>query len=126
MRTDSTVPACWKSSRRSSSVAWKERFPTNSFAAIARPPSPSKSGGNGTLLPGSLPVVAQGYMTTGDACQGGQKSMRSQVDSAGRPAVHGDAHAGYERGARRYQEAHEIGDVLRSRDAFQRVVARSL
>src|SRR6266508_5315325 len=34
MRTDSTVPACWKSSRRSSSVAWKERLPTNSFAGI--------------------------------------------------------------------------------------------
>src|SRR3989337_772588 len=34
IRTDSTVPACWKSSRRSSSVAWKERFPTNSLAAM--------------------------------------------------------------------------------------------
>src|SRR6266542_4615486 len=39
--------------------------------------------------------------------------MRSQIDSAGRPAVHGDAHAGNERGARRYQEAHEIGEFLR-------------
>src|SRR2546422_3850531 len=126
IRTVSTVPDCWKSSRRSSSVAWKERFPTNSFAAIAQPPSPSKSGGNRTLLPGSLPVVAQGYMTTGDACQGGHKSMRSQINSAGRPAVHGDANAGNEGGARRYQEAHEIGDVLRGRDAFQRVVTRRL
>src|SRR5882762_5791685 len=39
MRTDSTVPACWKSSRRSSSVAWKERLPTKSFAGIAEPPA---------------------------------------------------------------------------------------
>src|SRR2546422_6191153 len=126
IRTVSTVPDCWKSSRRSSSVAWKERFPTNSFAAIARPPSPSKSGRNRTLLPGSLPVVAQGYMTTGDACQGGQKSMRSQINSAGPPAANGNANAGNDRGARRYQEAHEIGDVLRGRDAFERVVTRSL
>jgi hypothetical protein len=26
IRTDSTVPACWNSSRRSSSVAWKEEL----------------------------------------------------------------------------------------------------
>src|SRR5262249_51555129 len=45
MRTDSTVPACWNSSRRSSSVAWKERLPTNSFAGIA------------SLLPRSGPKV---------------------------------------------------------------------
>src|SRR6266849_10740105 len=35
MRTDPTGPACWKSSRTSSSVAWNERFPTKSFTTIA-------------------------------------------------------------------------------------------
>src|SRR6266481_59361 len=35
MRTDPKVPACWKSSRTSSSVAWNERFPTKSFVNIA-------------------------------------------------------------------------------------------
>src|SRR5690349_6829321 len=34
MRTDSTVPACWNNSRRSSSVAWNDRLPTKSFAGI--------------------------------------------------------------------------------------------
>src|SRR5438128_2941271 len=52
--------------------------------------------------------------------------VRSQIDPPGRAAVHGDADACDERSARRDQEAHEIGDVLRGRDAFQRVVARSL
>src|SRR5229473_8389292 len=35
MRTDPRVPACWKSSRTSSSVAWNERFPTKSLVNIA-------------------------------------------------------------------------------------------
>src|SRR5262245_16407400 len=35
MRTDSTAPDCWNSSRRSSSVAWNDRLPTNSLAGIA-------------------------------------------------------------------------------------------
>src|SRR5260370_19523544 len=35
MCTDPSVPACWKSSRTSSSVAWNERFPTKSFVNIA-------------------------------------------------------------------------------------------
>src|SRR6266851_9185290 len=35
MCTDPRVPACWKSSRTSSSVAWNERFPTKSFVNIA-------------------------------------------------------------------------------------------
>src|SRR4030095_2450683 len=37
---------------------------------------------------------------------------------------HGDAPPCDERGARRYQEANEIGDVLRSRDALERILAR--
>src|SRR5882762_100905 len=40
IRTVSTVPACANSSRRSSSVAWKERLPTNNFAAISRTSCP--------------------------------------------------------------------------------------
>ena len=32
-------PACWNSSRRSSSVAWKERLTTKSFAGIEDPPA---------------------------------------------------------------------------------------
>src|SRR2546422_10692650 len=125
IRTVSTVPDCWKSSRRSSSVAWKERFPTNNFAAIARPPSPSESGGNRTLLPG-CPVLAQRYMTTRDACQGDRKTQESEVDAASGAAVHGDAHAGDERGPSRHQKADQIGNVLGSRDTPERIVARRL
>src|SRR5229473_4329963 len=35
MRTDPRVPACWKSSRTSSAVAWNERFPTKRLVNIA-------------------------------------------------------------------------------------------
>src|SRR5206468_3496050 len=67
-----------------------------------------------------VPMLAQGYMTTIDACQGVKLRRMSrsrtasglQINSARRAAVDGDAHAGDERGARRYEEAHEIGDVL--------------
>src|SRR5262245_40062766 len=51
MRTDSTVPDCWNSSRRSSSVAWKERLPTNNFAGITN------------LLPRSRPSVTLPRLT---------------------------------------------------------------
>src|SRR5262245_57951740 len=121
MRTVSTVPDCWKSSRRSSSVAWKDRFPTNNFAAIVRPPSPSESGGNRTLLPG-YPVMAHRYMTGRDACQVDRKMKESEVDAARRAAVDRDAHTRDERGSRRYQKADQIGDVFRRRDALERIL----
>src|SRR5712664_1687381 len=63
-------------------------------------------------------------MTTGDACQVDRKTKESEVDTASRAAVYGDAHAGDERGASRHQKADEIGDVLGSRDALERIVAR--
>src|SRR5205085_1154430 len=40
IRTVATVPACANSSHRSSSVAWKDRLPTNNFAAISRTSCP--------------------------------------------------------------------------------------
>src|SRR5438445_66467 len=55
-----------------------------------------------------------------------RKPKKSEIDPAGRATVHRDAHARNERGARRYQEAHEIGDVLGARDAFQRIRAHRL
>src|SRR2546425_4246447 len=55
-----------------------------------------------------------------------RKPKKSEIDPPGRATVHRDAHARNERGARRYQEAHEIGDVLGARDAFQRIRAHRL
>src|SRR5215467_15768878 len=107
MRTVSTVPACWNSSRRSSSVAWKERLPTNSFAAIA------------ILLPSmqaapvghpAASIGAPSLVTGGNACQGpvrgamaraprprrgASEPFRSalEVDAARGPSVDGDADA---------------------------------
>src|SRR5213594_2354732 len=53
------------------------------------------------------------------------KAKKSQIDATGCPAVDRDAYARDERGSRRYEKAHEIGDVLGRRDALQRVVLDS-
>src|SRR5262245_26029314 len=53
-----------------------------------------------------------------------RRASESEIDAPRRAAVHGDAHAGDERGARRYQEADEIGDVLGRRDPLERILAR--
>src|SRR3989442_1478118 len=55
-----------------------------------------------------------------------RRPKNSEIAPPGRATVHRDAHARNERGARRYQEAHEIGDVLGARDAFQRIRAHRL
>src|SRR5262245_56020703 len=54
------------------------------------------------------------------------KAKKLEIDAAGRAPVDRDAHACDERGSCRYEEAHEIGDVLGRRDALQRVVLYSL
>ena len=54
-----------------------------------------------------------------------RKAKKSEKDTAGGAAVDRDAHARDERGSRRYEKAHEIGDVLGRRDALQRVVLDS-
>src|SRR5438093_2576002 len=69
-------------------------------------------------------MLAHRYMTTGDACQVDRETKESEIDAAGRAAIHGDTHAGDERGAGRYQEAHEIGNIFRRRDPLERIVAR--
>src|SRR5581483_7424652 len=46
MLTDATPPACPKRDSRSPGVVLNERFPTNNFVAIQRPPSKQKGLGN--------------------------------------------------------------------------------
>src|SRR5437899_12342076 len=78
-------------------------------------------------------------MTGGDACQGARRGritvagappgrraadasfLVSGVDAPRGPSVDGDADPGDERGARRGQEAHDVGDVLGRRNAAELV-----
>ena len=69
-------------------------------------------------------MLAQRYMTTGDACQVDRKTKELEVDTSSGAAIHGYAHAGDERGTSRHQKTDEIGNVLGSRDALERIVAR--
>src|SRR5213076_1792054 len=123
IRTVSTVPACAKSSRRSSSVAWNERLPTNSLAAIARPSWHSRKRLKKGRLLDTLPRDTDRLVTGGDTCQGNPLAGQepSEIDATGRPAVHRDADPGEERRARGGEEADEIRDVLRARDPLERV-----
>src|SRR2546426_10018593 len=55
-----------------------------------------------------------------------REAKESEINTTGRTAVDRDAHAGDERGSRRYEKADEIGNVLGRRNALQRVVLDSL
>src|SRR5207245_4078526 len=137
MRTDWTVPACWKSSRRSSSVAWYDRFPTNSFADMAPLPSPTQDTpalrradpldegsdrGNRRVLEDGSTLRGSGRQCQGDRGRSETRDRRraptkkqpnSEVHATTGPAVHRDAGARDEPGALGRQEGNHGRNVLR-------------
>src|SRR5215831_4982867 len=121
IRTDWTVPACWKSSRRSSSVAWYDRFPTNSFADMAHLPSPTQDTQAlrraDPLIEGSdrgdRRVLVDGPTLRGSGrqCQGG-----SEVGAPTGSAIDRQTGAGDEPGSLGGQEGHHVRHVLGASD----------
>src|SRR5688572_18842604 len=57
---------------------------------------------------------------------GAAPEFASRIDAARGSTIDCDADSGDERGARRYQEAHEIGNVLGGRDPTQRITLLGL